>query len=42
MCLVVLPQDCVTNPVVIIWDKRRGFDVLNLLDFIEGVCVCRG
>jgi hypothetical protein len=37
--LVVLPKDGVKNPVVIVWDKTRGFDVLNLFDFIEGECV---
>jgi hypothetical protein len=33
---VVLSQDAVTNPVVIVWDKKRGFDVFTVFDFIEG------
>jgi hypothetical protein len=37
--VVVLPKNGVKNPVVIVWDKHRGFDVLTLFDFIEGECV---
>ena len=37
--LVVPPKHGVKNPVVIVWDKHRGFDVLNLFDFVEGECV---
>jgi serine/threonine protein kinase len=37
--LVVEPYDCVKNPLVIVWDKERGFEVLNLFSFDQGESV---